>query len=76
VSNAFKYTAINGFIQVEVYQENDELLMIISNTGKGIKAENITRISTDIVSSTILRIEKGRENSPAMVWDWPSLIVW
>lgn len=44
VSNAFKYTAINGFIQVEVYQENDELLMIISNTGKGIKAENITRI--------------------------------
>lgn len=44
ISNAFKYTFINGFIQVEVYEENRELIIIVSNTGKGIKAEDINKI--------------------------------
>lgn len=45
VSNAFKYTSINGFIQIDTaIQEDRSLMMIVSNTGKGIKAENLTKI--------------------------------
>jgi len=44
ISNAFKYTSINGTVRIEVYKEDEKLLMVVSNTGKGIKAENISKI--------------------------------
>lgn len=44
ISNAFKYTSINGFIQIDVTIQNRSLLITVSNTGKGIKAEDLSKI--------------------------------
>ncbi|MFV0420210.1 MAG: two-component regulator propeller domain-containing protein [Dysgonomonas sp.] len=44
ISNAFKYTPDNGEIKVNLTIENDNLTLSVSNTGKGIKPENITKI--------------------------------
>lgn len=41
ISNAFKYTPKNGYIQVEYFEKNDKLNFKIMNSGKGIKPENI-----------------------------------
>lgn len=44
LSNAFKYTPENGMISIEQYVENEQLHIRISNTGKGIEKENLTKI--------------------------------
>lgn len=44
ISNALKYTSIDGTIQVKVYKEDKHLHLAVSNTGKGIKAEDINKI--------------------------------
>lgn len=44
LSNAFKYTSDNGSVRISSAIENDELCIVVSNTGKGIKAENIERV--------------------------------
>lgn len=44
ISNAFKYTCNDGEINVELYTENDNLVITVSNTGKGIKEEDIPKI--------------------------------
>lgn len=44
LSNAFKYTPDKGNITVELKTENDLLTLRISNSGKGIAKENLTKI--------------------------------
>ncbi len=44
VSNAFKYTNRKGTIWVALSVDNGELKLVVSNTGKGIRAENIERV--------------------------------
>lgn len=44
ISNAFKYTPDKGSITVELKVENQLLLLRISNSGKGIAKENLTKI--------------------------------
>lgn len=44
ISNAFKYTFERGDISVELYTRDNDLLIIVSNTGKGIKEENLAKI--------------------------------
>ncbi len=44
ISNAFKYTNRKGAIRVALSVDGGELKFAISNTGKGIRAENIERL--------------------------------
>lgn len=44
VSNAFKYMSENGSVEVEVKEEKGNLVIRVSNTGKGIKARNLDKI--------------------------------
>ncbi len=44
LSNAFKYTPEGGSIRVELKSEDGGLVMSVSNTGKGIKKENLQKI--------------------------------
>ena len=44
ISNAFKYTHENGFINVTVYIENEKLILQVYNTGKGIDKDSIPLI--------------------------------
>lgn len=44
VSNAFKYTNLNGVVAFSASIEEDCLCITVSNTGKGIKEENISQI--------------------------------
>lgn len=44
ISNAFKYTNRQGRIGVTLGVDGDELKLEVSNTGKGIRAENIKRV--------------------------------
>ncbi|WP_165043015.1 hybrid sensor histidine kinase/response regulator transcription factor [Dysgonomonas sp. ZJ709] len=44
ISNAFKYTTHNGKVKVKARLIEGHLYLVISNTGKGIKAENISKI--------------------------------
>jgi len=44
ISNAFKYTPENGIISVIVYTENNELILKVYNTGKGIDKNDIPYI--------------------------------
>ena len=41
ISNAFKYTPINGYIHLSISQINEHLILQIKNNGKGIKKEDI-----------------------------------
>jgi signal transduction histidine kinase/DNA-binding response OmpR family regulator len=44
ISNAFKYTNRKGYISVRLSVDGGELKLVVSNTGKGIRAENIERL--------------------------------
>lgn len=44
ISNAFKYTPANGYIQVNISQENDILNVIIKNSGKGLTQKQMSEI--------------------------------
>lgn len=44
ISNAFKYANDKGTIKVELFKKDDKLHIVVSNTGKGIKEENIPKI--------------------------------
>ncbi|WP_256009615.1 hybrid sensor histidine kinase/response regulator transcription factor [Desertivirga xinjiangensis] len=44
LSNAFKFTPQNGFIRVSVQESNEQVEIAISNTGKGIAKENISKL--------------------------------
>ena len=44
ISNAFKYTHENGFINVTVYTQDNELILKVYNTGKGIDKKDIPYI--------------------------------
>ncbi|MCC8035423.1 MAG: response regulator [Rikenellaceae bacterium] len=44
LSNAFKYTPRGGSVRLVVKTAGDNLKVIVSNTGKGIKAENIDKV--------------------------------
>lgn len=44
ISNAFKYTPDKGIITIELKVENQSLIFCISNSGKGIAKENLSKI--------------------------------
>lgn len=44
VSNAFKYTPAGGLIKVEACKEGNDLILKVSNTGKGIKPDEIQNV--------------------------------
>jgi len=44
ISNAFKYTNEKGKVEVSLFVNEDKLHIVVSNTGKGIKEENISKI--------------------------------
>ena len=43
LSNAFKYTAEQGIIRVNLYEDCDFLKIAIYNTGRGIEKEKLNR---------------------------------
>ncbi len=47
LSNALKFNHSNGFIRIEIKEENEYLKIKISDTGIGISAENIEKILSD-----------------------------
>ncbi|NDV58150.1 two-component regulator propeller domain-containing protein [Bacteroides sp. 519] len=64
ISNAFKYTFDQGKIWVELFIENKELHIVISNTGKGIKEENISKIFDRYTILDNFEVMSKREFSP------------
>lgn len=44
ISNAYKYTNENGYIDLNITIENDRLVMVLRNTGKGIKAGDLNSV--------------------------------
>lgn len=44
LSNAFKYVSANGHIRISTTTKEDNLIIKVSNTGKGIKRESLTNI--------------------------------
>lgn len=44
LSNAFKYMSQEGCVEIEMKEESDHLSIMISNTGKGIKEEDLDKI--------------------------------
>lgn len=44
VDNAIKYTEMGGSVQMSCYSENDFVQITISDTGQGIKEENLSRM--------------------------------
>lgn len=44
LSNAFKYMSESGCVEIEVKQEHEQLIIRISNTGKGIKEQDLSSI--------------------------------
>ena len=44
IDNALKYCNKNGYINITLQQNRREIIFTISNTGKGIKKENIDKI--------------------------------
>lgn len=61
ISNAFKYTPQYGYIKINIEVQNNTLLFQITNSGKGIKQENISRIFDrfKVLSDFENQIEKG-----------------
>ncbi|MDU1890095.1 MAG: response regulator [Dysgonomonas sp.] len=64
ISNAFKYTLNNGLIKVEVSLTDNNLILGITNTGKGIKEENISKIFDryQILDNFEMNSERGLSN--------------
>lgn len=44
ISNAFKYTNKDGSISLDIHEENKELCIIVTNSGKGISDQDLNRI--------------------------------
>lgn len=44
ISNAFKYASVKGKISVDVYVEDKKLYIVVANTGKGIKEDDLSKI--------------------------------
>lgn len=44
LSNAFKYTPVNGTIRIDVAIKDESLNIVVSNTGKGIKEKDLNHI--------------------------------
>lgn len=44
ISNAFRYTSTNGSIRIQITTQDDNLVIMVSNTGKGIKEEDLNHI--------------------------------
>lgn len=44
LSNAFKYTFDKGVVKIELYRKEEKLHLAVSNTGKGIKEENLSDV--------------------------------
>ena len=55
ISNAIKYTEINGKIEIQAYQNEDKLIIKVSDNGIGIPYEDQNRIF-----ERFYRVEKGR----------------
>lgn len=64
ISNAFKYTFDSGKITVELFVKNRKLNIVISNTGKGIKEENIQKIFDRYTILDNFEIQNKRRVSP------------
>lgn len=64
ISNAFKYTSDNGIISVELFVKNNKLYIAISNTGKGIKEENISKIFDRYTILDSLEEQSKKGDSP------------
>ena len=55
ISNAIKYTGENGVIQVRWFQRDNQAIFEVSDTGIGIAAEHIPRLT-----ERFYRVDKGR----------------
>lgn len=53
--NAIKYTPANGEVNIEVFQEKDEVVVIVRDSGDGIPQEHLKRIF-----ERFYRVEKSR----------------
>lgn len=56
ISNAIKYNHINGQIEIELSKKNDQLKLVIEDSGIGISEENQTR-----VFERFYRVDEGRD---------------
>lgn len=61
ISNAIKFSKINGVINVNIIKNNDNLRIIVKDSGIGISEENINKIFNRFVQldSTITRRNEG-----------------
>lgn len=64
ISNAFKYTFDSGKITVKLFVKDNKLNIIISNTGKGIKEENIQKIFDRYTILDNFEIQNKKRVSP------------
>ena len=55
ISNAIKYTEINGKIEIQAYQQGEKLVIKVEDSGIGIPEEDQNRIF-----ERFYRVEKGR----------------
>jgi ligand-binding sensor domain-containing protein/signal transduction histidine kinase/DNA-binding response OmpR family regulator len=47
ITNAFKFTPDGGFIRLEVKERNDDIVITVTDNGKGIAPENLKKIFTN-----------------------------
>lgn len=62
LSNAFKYAPEKGEIVIELFVNDGSLRLIVTNTGKGIKAEDLKKVFDRY---TILDNFEGKDNAPS-----------
>jgi two-component system, OmpR family, phosphate regulon sensor histidine kinase PhoR len=58
IGNALKYTGADGAVRIRWFRDNDELCLAVTDTGVGIPAESIPRLT-----ERFYRVDRGRDRA-------------